>query len=727
MVRGRGRGAAAAGQQQTSSFSSRRFQPPPNYSKFAGTRSSTAATAGSGSVGHAPASTSNQLHRGRPPSTTAQRDIQVPELLHLIFTYLPKPSLAACARVNRSWFPIVIEHLWRSVNVRTFLKLSGRYRQVADLMAWGPVQDDLSLTVAEVSRLGVYAPCISVFEFSYHEATGNDVQRPPDLYIELIIDLWCDILNQNPHLLPIPHGGFTHPITDITLPVLFPRLRGLRGSTSHSFREGCQNAEFLVPFRPMHGILRPLTSIYRTEPLTLSLIATKSTEIVMDTSDLRQSIFFEFKKNPILQKLEFTRRSRRVVRDDWDKILLESQAGWTKQNFPYSLKPPLRHLTLRAFDVHFVFAQLMDSRMFGPITQIRVLCLRNFSKTARQYESTESRSSRSEYLPRLVDTEDELAEETGSDAAPWQGKTLTAAGMGDDSDPDVAVTSTLLETASFDDDISYFDDPHFGAPTLPLAVGGRSRPVPLTEAALAEMRASSRDVDLASSRNSSTTRSSQSPPPPPIGFETDDDSHNGEHDNDMDGSSAVSDASRARRHGRSSGASSSPRAGLYNAESSTDEDASGAGGGSLWNPLGFNFFNDTYTTEDSATDDSFASVSSDGLEGGASPIEPPNRTFLQLIAQSCPDLELLVLEEAWDFDRLTAGGALPGSDPVGSEEPEMVPGTLSRVRLRVNFRSIDEVEERTEVLEKGIRRAMKQKSIGARRPKLPRGFFLRPR
>ncbi|KAG8936765.1 hypothetical protein FRC00_007791 [Tulasnella sp. 408] len=354
----------------------------------------------------------------------------------------------------------------------------------------------------------------------------------------------------------------------------------------------------------------------------------------------------------------------------------------------------------------------MDSRMFGPITQIRVLCLRNFSKTTRQYESTESRSSRSEYMPRLVDTENELAEETGSDAAPWEGKTLSGGGIGDD-DPDVAVISTLFETASFDDDISYFDDPHFSAATLPLALGGRSRPIPLTEAALAEMRASSRDVDLASSRNSSTTRSSQSTPPPPPGFETDDYSQNDDgQDNDMEESSAVS---------------AGP---LYETESSDDDDdGSGGNGGSLWNPLGFNFFNDHYTTEGSSEFyDSFASISSDGLEG-ATPIEPPDRTFLQLVAQSCPDLELLVLEEAWDVDRLTAPArpTMAVAAAARRDVLEFGPGTFSRVRLRVNSRSIENVEERTEILAKGIRREMKQKSVGAKRHMLDCGFFLRPR
>ncbi|KAG8991768.1 hypothetical protein FRB90_001240 [Tulasnella sp. 427] len=765
MVRNHDRGRGSQPQHPTAGSSSNgarsRFQlpPTPSYNKFNSTRASTAAaTAGT--------SSSSRRHR-RPPAaahprnTKALRDVQVPELLHLIFTYLPKPSLAACARVNRSWFPIVIEHLWRSVNVRTFLKLSSGYRRVADLVSLGPVcsidffilsantlniayrklyaffalqiQDDLSLTVAEVARLGIYAPCIAVFEFSYHEATGNGAQRPPDLYIELLIDLWCDILNDHPHLLPIPHGGFTHPITDLTLPVLFPRLRSLLGSTSHNFAEGCQNAEFLVPFRPLHGLLRPLTKVYRTEPLALSLVATTSSEVVMDTSDLRPSIWFEFKRNPILRRVEFTRRSRRVVRDDWDKVLADAPgAGWTKQTFPWHLKPPIRHLTLRAFDVHFVFTRLVDKRMFGPVTQIRVLRLRNFSKTARQYESTESRSSRSEYLPRLVDTEDELAEETGSEVAPWEGKTLKDGGDAIVDDQDVAVTSTLLETASFDDDdgVSYFDGTPITAANIRTVLGDRStRPTPLTEAALAEMRASSRDVDLASSRNSSTTRSSQSPPPPPPGFETDDYP-------DLDASSAASGL------GRRSDASSSRLAGpLYNTESSTDDDddasggAGAGGGGSLWNPLGFNFFNDNYTSEDdSASDDSFASVSSDALQGGAHPpIDPPDRAFLRLVAESCPELEMLVLEEAWDFDRLTAeeagGAGASASVAVGTRagEPEGGPGTLSRVRLRVNFRSVEDVEERTEVLMKGIRRAMKQKTVNTKRPKFSRGFFLKPR
>ncbi|KAG9003060.1 hypothetical protein FRB90_011256 [Tulasnella sp. 427] len=341
----------------------------------------------------------------------------------------------------------------------------------------------------------------------------------------------------------------------------------------------------------------------------------------------------------------------------------------------------------------------------------------------------------SEYLPRLVDTEDELAEETGSEVAPWEGKTLKDDGPDAIvNDQDVAVTSTLLETASFDDDdgVSYFDDTPITAANIRTVLSDRStRPTPLTEAALAEMRASSRDVDLASSRNSSTTRSSQSPPPPPPGFETD------EYP-DLDASSAASGL--VRRGSDASGSSSRLAGPLYNTESSTDDDdaSGGAGAGrgsSLWNPLGFNFFNDNYTSEDdSASDDSFTSVSSDALQGGAHPpIDPPNRAFLQLVAESCPELEMLVLEEAWDFDRLTAedaGGAgvdvgVSGTGTPG--EPEVGPGTLSRVRLRVNFRSVEDAEERTEVLVKGIRRAMMQKTVNTRRPKFSRGFFLKPR
>ncbi|KAG9006824.1 hypothetical protein FRB90_009727 [Tulasnella sp. 427] len=697
--------------------------------KFNSTRASTdAATAGT--------SSSNRQYRRplptpHPGNTAALRDIQMPELLHLVFTYMPKPSLTTCARVNRSWFLIGIEHLWRSVNVRTFLTLSSGYRRVADLVSLGPIQDGLSLTVAEVAKPGIYAPCIAVFEPCYHEATDTEPNVHPTSTSNSSSTSGATSSQTTHTSSQSPHSGFMHPITELRLPVLFPRLRSLLGSTSRNFAEGCQNAEFLVPFRPLHGLLRPLTKVYRTKPLALLLVATTSSEVVMDTSDLRPSVWFEFKRNPILRRVEFTRRSRRVVRDDWDKVLADAPgAGWTKQTFPWHLKPPIRHLTLRAFDVHFVFARLVDKRMFGPVTQIRVLRLRNFSKTARQYESTESRSSRSEYLPRLVDTEDELAEETGSEVVPWEGKTLKDGGDAIVDDQDVAVTSTLLETASFDDDdgVSYFDDTPITAANIRTVLGDRStRPTPLTEAALAEMRASSRDVDLASSRNSSTTRSSQSPPPPPPGFETD------EYP-DLDASSAASGL------GRRSDASSSRLAGpLYNTESSTDDDedasgGAGAGGGSsLWNPLGFNFFNDNYTSEDDSAsdDDSFASVSSDALQGGAfPPIDPPDRAFLRLVAESCPELDMLVLEEAWDFDRLTAGdveGA--GGIAVGTrgEEPEVGPGTLSRVRLRVNFRSVEDVEERMEVLVKGIRRAMGQKTVNTRRPKFSRGFFLKPR
>ncbi|KIO19453.1 hypothetical protein M407DRAFT_11389 [Tulasnella calospora MUT 4182] len=66
------------------------------------------------------------------------------------------------------------------------------------------------------------------------------------------------------------------------------------------------------------------------------------------------------------------------------------------------------------------------------------------------------------------------------------------------------------------------------------------------------------------------------------------------------------------------------------------------------------------------------SILSDGLEGGSSPIDPPDRMFLQLAAQICPDLELLALEKAWDFDQLTAAGI------TRRDEPEAGPGTLSR-------------------------------------------------
>ncbi|KAG9003062.1 hypothetical protein FRB90_011258 [Tulasnella sp. 427] len=598
----------------------------------------------------------------------------VSELLHLIFTYLLKSSLAACARVNRSWFAIVIERREDILEVEFGLQEGGGFGQLGAGMFTSPTT------------------------------------KPPET-------------EPNAHQTPTSNSSSTSLTTTRTSSPshtavsrtsspnsLYPSLRSLLGSTSHNFAEGCQNAEFLVPFRPLHGLIRPLTKVYRTEPLALSLVATTSSEVVMDTSDPRPSIWFEFKRNPILRRVEFTRRSRRVVRDDWDKVVADAPgAGRTKQTFPWHLKPPIRHLTLRAFDVHFVFTRLVDKRMFGPVTQIR--------QDPRQYEPTESRSSRSEYLPRLVDTEDELAEETGSEVAPWEGKTVKDGGDAIVDDQDVAVTSTLLETASFDDDVSHFDD-NLSFRTV---LGDRStRPTPLIEAALAEMCASSRDFDLAFSPNSSTTRSSQSPPSSPPGFETD------EYP-DLDALSTASGLSR-----RSAVSFSSLLGLLYNTESSTDDDdaSGGAGAEGGGNPLGLNFFNDNYTSEDDSASDAdlFAS-------GGAFPqIDPLDRAFLRLVAESCLEMEMLALEEAWDFDRLTAedaGGAVAGAGVAAVAgtrgEPEVGLGTLSRVRLRVNLRSVEDAEERTDVLLKGTRRVMTQKGVNTERPKCSRSFFMKPR
>ncbi|KIO17137.1 hypothetical protein M407DRAFT_246784 [Tulasnella calospora MUT 4182] len=140
---------------------------------------------------------------------------------------------------------------------------------------------------------------------------------------------------------------------------------------------------------------------------------------------------------------------------------------------------------------------------------------------------------------------------------------------------------------------------------------------------------SSRDVDLAPSRNSRTTRGSQPTPPPPPGFETDEYFQNDEHDNDVEESSAVFGAShRRRRRQGSSNAYSFPQAvPLYETKSSANHDTFEAVAGSLRNPSGFNCFNDASATEGSSEiDGSFATICSNGLEG-VSPIELPDQPF----------------------------------------------------------------------------------------------------
>ncbi len=72
---------------------------------------------------------------------TASELFQVPELLHLTFRFLSLRSLAACTRVSHRWFPVAIEHLWRSVDIKSVVALTacGRKLTNATLNLEGPV------------------------------------------------------------------------------------------------------------------------------------------------------------------------------------------------------------------------------------------------------------------------------------------------------------------------------------------------------------------------------------------------------------------------------------------------------------------------------------------------------------------------------------------------------------------------------------------------------------
>lgn len=78
-------------------------------------------------------------------NTWAAHQFQVPELLHLTFTFLPLRSLAICARVSRNWFSIAVEHLWRSVSVTACLRLTSCGRRLTTQLTpiRGPVKYQL--------------------------------------------------------------------------------------------------------------------------------------------------------------------------------------------------------------------------------------------------------------------------------------------------------------------------------------------------------------------------------------------------------------------------------------------------------------------------------------------------------------------------------------------------------------------------------------------------------
>ncbi|KAG8908223.1 hypothetical protein FRB99_008288 [Tulasnella sp. 403] len=612
------------------------------------------------------------------PLAAVQR-FQVPELLHLTFAHLTLETLSTCMRVSRNWFSIAVEYLWRTVRVKHFLQLTASGRRLTQSVSTprGPSQYEFRLTHAEALRLGIYASHITVLAWMSDEYEPSSFHEPYfDFLIDQLIERWCELIHQRPSLLPDAPRI-------ITLSNLFPRLRALKGSTSGS--DFPNTSEFLIPIKPIQGLLQPLGVIYRSEH-TSSLVATTSLELIADATHMPTLYFFELKRNPRLRRLDLSRRSRRPIHDDWDKIQAES--GWLKEDhMPINVKPPLRHLTLRSYDVAYLFAKLMDHRMFGPVTHIRTLHLENFGSSRRRAMSVSSSHREGRHSPAAGEEEAMIDE-------PDEDSPISPPGRWWDSDSSVGAAPINPPSVASREDSAGPSRAAVGLSGLEASGGMTSlsdiQPIPLTEAALRQMNGTIPDPvpnHLTSEEPSDTSSDSLPPPQQP--------------DANHAGQGPQSDSSGGG-HGQSD-------ASEQHVGAQTDSDSAYTASseeGNLLYPLGFNLFNDMFSTEESDSEMSWQSSSSSSFAS----VETPNRSFLELIARSCPELETLILEQEWEWDQLISNSSTMFDRPQGrTHGAEVRVSDANRLVLRVNFRAIPDIEERTMVVVSGIKTYLKKR------------------
>ncbi len=514
------------------------------------------------------------------------------------------------------------------------------------------------MTLQETARLEAYCQCVITLEYSWHDYKfTSTTQAPLDFYFEGIVDGWYSgRLHQNPFA---PHP---------TAVTLFPRLKYLKGTTSQSLDQGCNSAEFTIPCRTFQGILQPLAQIYRHEALALSLVATTAHEIVLDMTLIRPALFLLLKRNPTLRRFDLTRRLKHPWVADWDTTYIQS--SWARAR-PTLLeeRPPLEHVTLRSFDVANMFMSLVDTRMFGPVTKIRILRLHNFNLVARNYSSSSSMSSRSDYVARLVDTEDE----------------------GVDGDISMTISPPLeqlegMEQRSLDFETTEAIATSSNTSVVLLTTAASQPHMLLTADAVAMMNDEDAEHRTPGSFHTAMSDGSQSSSTSPLpldnasitpGSNSDVDQFPPGHLHDSQGSASSS----VSPHASYSSQAPSP---VYH--------------------FGFNIFNDVESSGGSGSMSGSSWISTAASQHP--PIESADRRLLERIAESCPELELLVLEEAWDWAKLVA--PLPEVGGTGRWESTTAEG-LSRVRLKLDFKRLSSVEERLEELIGGIKRAMKQK------------------
>ncbi|KAG8982348.1 hypothetical protein FRB94_013895 [Tulasnella sp. JGI-2019a] len=707
---------------------------------------------------------------------TTEHRFQVPELLHLVFTFLPPRSLAAASRVSHLWFSISLEHLWKSIAITDCLNLvaSGRHLlRVTTSQVRSPKDYELKLTTAEAIRLSTFARCIITLEYPYslHTAGFNNpsLAHTPYYLFGQLIDRYYQCVVQFPHLFG--HSVITSP-SSITLRTLFPRLRNLRGTSAATFFVQSRDqyppgwASFTVPlsFNPLQSVLQPLCVIYDSRATAIPRILSSSSSLTLDSLSLEPKAFLDLRRNHVLEYLDVTKKRDWVVRDDWTQVA--HQAGWSAAEIAESEenkgKPPLKHLSLTMYHVHHFFATLVGPDMFGEVLpHLRTLRLKNLKDDSVAAELP-AISTSSEGDSRFVSESD-----SGSSGRSNETSTSSSASAFGGGPRTVWPRITRRTIRSEDCESDRMEDPD-DEPTPPggYVIGTTSRrinstsgTVPLTATALQQLEGpiltetiaeeaghqSSEDLDLTEAEEKGKRTASGEDSDIVTSYHhrrgtsyaTALDDFSGLQNLRNPTTTDVSDASELEsgfkdlaqtptsvRVGPSKGVNnrlrflnisspssssgpSSPAA-MHSEDEDEDEDDQPD-----------NIFPNIWDTDIFNGDDSELSTDDDDDNGNGldemeftglplapspTPVPPPTRSFLELIATSCPNLEVLSLSgNGWDFSVL-----LLHSDPTGGDEGDEGEEQLSKIELGVDFRGTLDAEERTDILVDGIDRALKQ-------------------
>ncbi|KAG8848637.1 hypothetical protein FRB96_001044 [Tulasnella sp. 330] len=619
------------------------------------------------------------------------------------------------------------------------------------------------------------------YPYNLHATTTIDMHgmAVPSLHLfDQLIDRYYEFAAQSPLLFGRSPTSNTSPIT---LRTLFPRLQALRGITGEFLiyrnSQAHTRADFTVPLgNPLQSVLQPLCKIYANRTTAIPLILSTSSHVTLMSHLIEPKYFLDVRRNERLEYLDVTRRRSWVVREDWAQIA--RQTGSSAEFTTTTTRPPLHTLSLTMFHVHHFFSRLVQPDMFGEVLpHLRTLRLKNlrddhyFLPIVTEFiPSISAQSSPPSQSTRY--SSDETSAYGGGSGPETVWPRITRRVVitdSDDEDIEPMPPGGYLATPRVSRDVPTSTNP---VPTIPLtATALQQLEAPtLTEVAAEEAgHQTSEDLDLTVSSDEDKMRRMVS--------SCDGDSDMGHlyrlhgrkgtsyatalDDLPVDPLSEldISEASSSSPIGMDiqepiAGPSSnpnpvnnnrlrflnissppfSPSSSHPHSRSSTDvDDDDGVYNQpfpNIWSTAFTDEFDDLDEITDStdnddddgagSLDEALDPIPLDADEASAShgPVPPPNRSLLELIAFSCPNLEILSLNgSGWDFAALLRTSSKDSDNEAdGNDEGE---GQLTNIELGVDFCGIMDAEERTQILVNGIERALKQWMKGKAKGRSP--------